>query len=156
MKARASTVGSRAGVAALLVMAGCAAGARNVATISVGRATRTDIMEEAPSILYRQGYEMQDRRDTGSMIRYTSSWVTREPFADEASRGAVECRTRLTFEARQAGGNTYTVSLRAENMMQRGFDGTWVELAPTPTFREHLRSVSEALALELDMGVRTR
>ena len=141
----------------VLVLAGCATAQGNVVQMAVGRATRPDIIDKAPRILDQQGYEVQERRDTGNMIQYMTTWVTRAPFQDEASRGALECRTRMTFEARQGAGDTYAVTLKAESMMLRqGFDGAWVDIVPSPMFREHMRSVSEALALEMDMGVRTR
>ena len=41
-------------------------------------------------------------------------------------------------------------------MLRQGFDGAWVDMVPSPMFREHMRSVSDALALEMNMGVRTR
>ena len=41
-------------------------------------------------------------------------------------------------------------------MHRESFDGQCVALPPTPMFREHLQAISEALALEVDMGVRTR
>lgn len=151
-----------AGPAALLLAlaaAGCASGGANgsVAQLAVGRATRPDVLDKVPRILDQQGYQVQERRDTGNLIQYMTSWVTREPFDDEASRGATECRTRLTFEGRQQAGDTYAVALRAESMMRRQtMDEEWVTLAPTPMFRAHLREVADALALEIDMGVRTR
>lgn len=144
---------------ALLVLAAtaCATGGPSVAQQAVGRATRPDIVDKVPRILDQQGYQVQESRDTGNAIQYMTSWVTRAPFDDEVSRGAAECRTRVTFEARKIGGETYSVSLRAESMMRRqGLDGGWVSLEATPMFREHLREVGEALALEIDMGVRTR
>ncbi|MSR36192.1 MAG: hypothetical protein EXR95_06040 [Gemmatimonadetes bacterium] len=150
---------SRSIVLAALVAAaeGCASGPRNVMRLDVGRASRPDVVDKVPRILDQQGYEVQERQDTGNVIRYMTSWVTRAPFEDEAARGAQECRTRLTVEARLAAGGTFGVSLSAESTMQRGsFDGAWVNLPPTPMFREHMSAVSEALALEIDMGVRTR
>jgi hypothetical protein len=144
-------------VIVLLALAGCASAPRNVVQIPVGRATRPDILDKAPRILDQRGYQVQEQRDTGNMIRYMTSWVTRAPFSDEASRGAVECRTRLTFEARKGAGETYAVTLKAEStMLRQGFEEAWVDLPATPMFREHMRSVSDALALEIDMGVRTR
>ena len=144
-------------VLSVLFAACAAAGPKNVVQLSVGRASRPDILDKAPRILDQQGYEVQEVRDTGNMIQYMTTWVTRAPLRDEAARGAAECRTRLTFEARMAAGETYTVTLKAEStMLREGFDGAWVDLPPSPMFREHMRTVSEALALEMNMGVRTR
>jgi hypothetical protein len=141
----------------LLALSACAtAGSRNLFQLDVGRGTRPDILEKVPRILDQQGYEVQERRDTGNVIQYMSTWVTRVPFADEAGRGAEEARTRVTFEARQQGGGFYVLTLKSESTMLRTFDGQWVNLAPSPMFREHMREVSDALALEIDMGVRTR
>jgi hypothetical protein len=157
MRPRAFVSRSLVGVGLLLVSTACATAPRNLVQMDVGRATRPDIVDKAPRILDQQGYEIQERRDTGNMIQYMTTWVTRAPFADEASRGALECRTRLTFEARRGAGDTYAVTLKAESTaLRQGFEDTWAELAPSPMFREHLRSVSEALALEMNMGVRTR
>jgi hypothetical protein len=157
MKQRVLGTRSLTTLALLATLAGCASGPRNVLRMAVGRASRPDVLDKAPRILDQQGYEIQERRDTGQMIQYMTSWVTRAPFDDEAGRGAVECRTRLTLEARLGAGDTYALTLRAENMMQRqSMDGAWVDMVPTPMFREHMQTVSEALALELDMGVRTR
>jgi hypothetical protein len=156
MTRHADSIRGLVGVVLILALTGCASSPRNL-VLSVGRGTRPDIVDKAPRILDQRGYEVQEVRDTGTMIQYMTTWVTRAPFDDEASRGATECRTRLTFEARRAAGDTYTMTLRAESTMQRmGFEGAWVDLAPSPMFREHVRSVSEALALEMDMGVRTR
>ena len=142
---------------ALALLDGCAGGRNALVRVDVGRATRPDIMDKAPRILDQQGYEIVERRDTGNAIQYMTSWITREPFTDEAQRGASECRTRLTFEARQSAGETFAVRISAENQMLRsGFDGAWVAMAPTPMFRQHIDDVREALALEIDMGVRTR
>lgn len=140
-----------------LATTACAAGAPNSMQLAVGRATRPDIIDKVPRILDQQGYQVQESRDTGNVIQFMTSWVTRAPFEDEINRGAAEARTRVTFEARQTGGEFYSISLKAENQMLReGFSGQWVSLEPTPMFREHLRNVSEAVALEVDMGVRTR
>ena len=114
MKQRVAVSGGLASSLLAFVLAGCAAaGPKNVVQISVGRATRPDIVDKAARILDQQGYEIQEVRDTGNMIQYMTSWVTRAPLADEAARGAAECRTRVTFEARMAAGATYTVTLKA-------------------------------------------
>jgi SOS-response transcriptional repressor LexA len=156
MRKRAWMSRSAATLVAVLLH-GCASGNSNLVRLDVGRATRPDIIDKAPRILDRQGYEIVERRDTGNAIEYMTSWITRAPFEDEERRGAAECRTRLTFEARKGAGDTYAVRLSAENMMLRtGFDGSWVAMSPTPMFRRHLEEVSDALALEIDMGVRTR
>jgi hypothetical protein len=141
----------------LLALPACAStGRSNALQTDVGRATRPDIEDKVPRILDQQGYEVQERRDTGNVIQYMTSWVTRMPFEDEGNRGATECRTRLTIEAREQGNGFYAVTLKAENTMQRALDGQWVNLAPTTMFRRHLRDLTEALALEINMGVRTR
>ena len=146
-------------LAAALAAAGCAGGRANLGAtrVAVGRASRPDVLDKVPRILDQQGYEVQERRDMGTLIQYTTSWVTRDCFQDEIDRGAVECRTRLTFEGRQEAAQTYNVSLRGESMMQRRtMSQEWVALAPTDLFRAHLREIADALALEIDMGVRTR
>ena len=144
-------------LALTLALTACAStGRSNVLQTDVGRATRPDILDKVPRILDQQGYEVQERRDTGNVIQYMTTWVTRAPFEDEENRGATECRTRLTLEAREQGNGFYAVTLKAENTMQRSLDGQWVNLAPTTMFRRHLRDVTEALALEINMGVRTR
>ena len=141
----------------LLSTAACATGQPFATNLAVGRATRPDIIDKVPRILDQHGYQVAEVRDTGNVIQYMTSWITRDPFEDEVSRGASEARTRLTFEARQQGGEFYNVTIKAESMMQRaGFEGGWVNLEATPMFRQHLRDVADAVALEVDMGVRTR
>src|SRR5439155_7083249 len=109
-----------------------ARGSRDLVQVPVGRATRPDILDKVPRILDQQGYQVAESQDTGNVIRYVTSWVTRAPFRDEADRGASECRTRMTFEARQQGGGTFATTLRVENMMHRStLDEAWVSAAPT-------------------------
>jgi hypothetical protein len=144
-------------LALLLALGACASSGRsNVLQTDVGRATRPDILDKVPRIMDQQGYEVQERRDTGNVIQYMTSWITRTPFDDEQNRGATEVRTRLTLEAREQGNGFYAVTLKGENTMLRAFDGQWVNMAPTTMFRRHLNELTEALSLEIDMGVRTR
>ena len=141
----------------LVLVGACATPQANVVQVSVGRGTRPDIVLKLTDILNRQGYTVQERLEAGGVIQYRTSWETRAPFEDEKGRGAVECRTRLTFEARRGGGETYTLTLRAENTAERaGSEGEWGALPATPMFRDHIRDVAEGIALELDVGVRTR
>jgi hypothetical protein len=139
------------------VLEACASAPRNVIQMDVGRASRPDVLDKVPRILDQHGYEVQERHDTGTRIQYVTSWITRAPLDDEMVRGADECRTRLTLEARQGAGEVFSLTIKAESMMRgETLEGGWVNLEPTPMFREHVRSLSEALALEVDMGVRTR
>jgi hypothetical protein len=129
----------------------------NLIQLDVGRASRFDVLDKVEAILNREGYTVQERRDTGSLIQLGTSWTTREPFEDEAARGATECRTRILVEARRQGNDTYAVVVRAENSTLTEADaGVWKALPPTPMFRGHVRELSNALALEIDAGVRTR
>ena len=140
----------------LPVVAACALQS-NLIQLDVGRASRFDVLNKVETILNREGYTVQERRDTGSMIQLGTSWTTREPFEDEAARGATECRTRVVVEARRQGNDTYAVVVRAENStLTDADDGVWKALPPTPMFRGHVRELSQALALEIDAGVRTR
>ena len=145
------------GLFALAVQAGCATGRGNMVKVDAGRATRLDILDKVSRILYQQGYEVQERRDTGTVIQFVTAWTTRAPFPDEASRGAFECRTRVTFEARRGAAEIYAISLRAENSVSTTeFGADWSSPPPTQMFREHIRDVADAIALEVDMGVRMR
>ena len=145
------------GLVILAALHGCATPRRNQVQMDAGRATRPDIMEKVARILDQQGYEVQERRDTGNVIQYMTSWTTRAPFEDEAMGGAFECRTRVTFEARKGAGDTFAISLKGENTIQRAsFLDEWVSLPPTPMFRDHIREVADAIAIEVDVGVRTR
>ena len=125
--------------------------------MEVGRASRFDVLDKVESILNREGYTIQERRDTGSLIQLATSWTNRAPFEDEVQRGATEARTRVIVEARRQGNDIFAVVLRAENsVLTEGMDGTWQALPPTDMFRSHVRELSNALALEIDSGVRTR
>jgi hypothetical protein len=138
----------------LLAVSACALQS-NLIQLDVGRASRFDLLDKVEAILNREGYTVQERRDSGSLIQIGTSWTSRQPFEDEAARGATEGRTRILVEARRQGNDIYAVVLRAENSTLAE-DGAWVALPATPMFREHVRELSNALALEIDAGVRTR
>jgi len=145
------------GVAGLLLSLGACALQSNLIQMDVGRASRFDVLDKVERILNLQGYTVQERRDTGSLIQLATSWTTRPPFDDEVEKGATEARTRVIVEARQQGNDLFAVVLRAENsVLTEGIDGTWKALPPTEMFRGHVRELSNALALEIDSGVRTR
>jgi hypothetical protein len=144
----------RLALGSLLLVSACALQS-NLIQLDVGRASRFDVLNKVEAILNRGGYTVQERRDTGSLIQLGTSWTTRQPFEDEAARGATESRTRVLVEARRQGNDTYAVVVRAENSTLAE-DGVWKALPPTPMFREHVRELSSALALEIDSGVRTR
>jgi hypothetical protein len=146
----------RLALGSLPLVAACALQS-NLIQQDVGRASRFDVLNKVEAILNREGYTVQERRDTGSLIQLGTSWTTREPFGDEAARGATECRTRIVVEARRQGNDTYAVVVRAENStLTDAEDGVWKALPPTTMFRGHVRELSNALALEIDAGVRTR
>jgi hypothetical protein len=129
----------------------------NLIQVDVGRASRFDVLNKVESLLNREGYTVQERRDTGSLIQLATSWTTREPFEDEAARGAIECRTRVMVEARRQGNDIFAVVLRAENSaLTDDAAGVWQALPPSEMFRGHVRELSNELALEIDAGVRTR
>src|SRR2546423_269385 len=128
----------------LLLLAGCAL-QKNVVRASVGRATRFDVLNRVEGVLNRYGYTVQGRRDTGTTIQLITGWQNRAPFEDEAGRGATECRTRLTVDARPQGNDMFAVILRAENEIQAA-DGSWKPDAPAEMFRAHVADVSNALA----------
>jgi hypothetical protein len=144
------------GPLALLFLSAACALQSNLIQLDVGRATRFDVLNRIETILNREGYTVQARRDTGALIQLETSWTTRAPFEDEADQGITEGRTRLVVEGRRQGNDIYAVVLRAENSVLAGESGEWKPLSPTPMFREHVREVSNALALEIDAGVRTR
>ena len=49
------------------------------------------------------------------------------------------------------------MSLRAESTALRtGGDGEWASLPPTEMFRGHVRDLADAIALDIDAGVRRR
>lgn len=143
-------------LAALSLAAGCALQSSAI-QLAVGRATGFDVLSRAEGVLSRQGYTVQERRNSGSLIQLATSWTTRSPFDDEAAQGATECRTRLLIEARRQGSDLYAVVLRAENTaLTDAAGGVWKALPPTLSFRGHIQDISNALALEIDAGVRTR
>ena len=142
-------------LALLLAAAGCAL-QRNVVQQSVGRATRFDVLNKVEGILNREGYTVQERRDTGALILLATSWQTRQPLDDEARQGITECRTRLLIEGRPQGNDMFSVVLRAETTGTVGGDGVWKPLPATDEFRARVRELAGALALEIDAGMRTR
>jgi hypothetical protein len=147
----------RFGLALLLPLASGCALQSNLIQMEVGRASRFDVLNRVEALLTREGYVVQERRDSGSLIQLATSWTTRQPFEDEADRGATEARTRITVEARRQGNDIFAVVLRAENSVLTDTDaGVWKALPPTDMFRGHIRELSSALALEIDAGVRTR
>lgn len=146
--------GARVSLALLALLAGCALQS-NLTQLEVGRASRYDVLNKVEGVLNREGYTVQERRDTGALIQLASSWTTRAPFEDEAGRGVTECRTRIVVEGRRQGNDLFAVVVRAENSAQDEA-GVWKALPPTPMFRAHVRELSNALALEIDAGVRTR
>ncbi|MSR36826.1 MAG: hypothetical protein EXR95_09350 [Gemmatimonadetes bacterium] len=152
---RGPRAGSRTSLALLSLLAGCALQS-NLIQLDVGRASRFDVLNKVEGVLNREGYAVQERRDTGALIQIASSWTTRAPFYDEAERGVTECRTRILVEGRRQGSDLFAVVVRAENSAQEGDTGVWKALTPTPMFRAHVRELSNALALEIDAGVRTR
>jgi hypothetical protein len=144
-------------IVALLPLASACALQSNLIQLDVGRASRFDVLNKVEAILNRLGYTVQERRDTGSLIQLGTSWTTREPFEDETARGAIECRTRVVVEARRQGSDLFAVVVRAENStITESDDGVWKALPPTTMFHGHVREVANALALEIDAGVRTR
>jgi hypothetical protein len=144
-------------VLGLLALLSACAVQSNLIQVDVGRASRYDVLNKIETILTREGYTVQERRDSGSLIQLGTSWTTRQPFEDEAARGVTEARTRVSIEARRQGNETFSVVLRAENsVLTDSGDGVWKALPPTTMFREHVRELSTALALEVDSGVRTR
>jgi hypothetical protein len=152
--AAARGTGARVSLTLFALLAGCALQS-SLIQLDVGRASRFDVLNKVEAVLGREGYTVQERNDTGALIQMVSSWTTRAPFEDEADRGVTECRTRILVEGRQQGNDLFAVVVRAENSAQDE-TGVWKALPPTPMFRAHVRDLSNALALEIDAGVRTR
>jgi hypothetical protein len=146
-------IGARSWIlAAVLLASGCAA-AGNLVRYDVGRATRFDILDKVERTLTREGYTVQERRDTGSTIQLATSWTTRAPFDDEPD--AIDCRTKLTVDARSEGHDMYSVVLRAENLALDQ-SGEWKPTPASAMLQAHVKELANQLALEVDSGVRTR
>jgi len=146
------------GLAVALLLSGCGASlGRGVLRNDLGRGTRRDITMFVREILYRYGYAIQEVRETSNTIYYETAWARREPFDDEAARGAEECRSRIIVEARKGGAEMYSVRLRAENTaLVFQYPGEWRPMPATEMFREHVREISNAIRMEIDAGVRVR
>lgn len=141
-----------------LLLSGCGASlSRGVLSNDLGRGTRRDIATFVREILYRHGYVIQQVRETSNTIYYETAWMRREPFEDEAARGAEESRSRIIVEARKGGAETFSVRLRAENTaLVFQYPGEWRPMAATEMFRDHVREISNAIRMEIDAGVRVR
>jgi hypothetical protein len=134
---------------------------RGVLRYDLGRGSRGDIEGVIPEMLIRAGYTVQQRRDTGNLLYFETAWHVREPFEDETEPCALECRSRVIVEARQQGGNLYSVTLRAENSFYGLAEGAdeaaapgWTPLVPSTEFREHVSELSARISLRIDAGVR--
>jgi len=148
-------------LAMTMALAGCAGLSRaDIGTLryDVGRGSRGDIELVVPDMLARYGYEMDQRRDTGRRLYFQTAWLHREPFEDE-DRCDIDCRTRITVEARRAGNEFYSVTLRAENAAfevrpTAGESGRWVPYPATEMFRAHVTELTEEIGMQIDAGVR--
>jgi hypothetical protein len=147
----------------IVVLTTCAPASlqRGVLRHEVGRGSRGDIELTVPELLIRAGYAIQQRRDTGSLLYYETTWHSREPFEDEIDQCALGCRSRIIVEARRQGGNLYSVTLRAENaFLDRSLDpdpsmaSVWVPFPPGERFREHVSELSAGIGMRIDAGVR--
>src|SRR5688572_20811814 len=79
-------------LAALLLSAcGPARIQRGVVSESLGHGSRYQLDEAVNEILHQAGYSIQHRTETSTRIYYETGWETRQPFHDEAARGAEEC-----------------------------------------------------------------
>ena len=154
---RPSAVGSWSALALAILLAGCGAslGGRQLRD-DIGRATLRDIQLHVPEVLADHGYTINQRRETRTRIYYETSWLYRAPFDDEIERGVQEVRTRFIVQGRRGGSDFFDVEIRVENAA-RGIlpSGDWSPLV-TPDFRDHMRSVSDELMMNINAGVRIR
>ena len=144
-------------VAAIVLLAGCGAslGGRQLRD-DIGRATLRDIQLHVPEVLAAHGYTINQTRQTVGRIYYETSWLYRAPFEDEVERGVQEVRTRFIVQGRRGGSDFFDVEVRVENAV-RGIlpSGEWSPLL-TSDFRDHMRSVSDELMMNINAGVRVR
>ena len=144
-------------LAAIVLLAGCGAslGGRQLRD-DIGRATLRDIQLHVPEVLADHGYSINQTRQTVGRVYYETSWLYRAPFDDELERGVREVRTRFIVQGRRGGSDFYDVEIRVENFVRGTLpSGDWSPLA-TPDFRDHMRSVSDELMMNINAGVRIR
>lgn len=149
--------------ALLLAVGGCAGATLNRSAVEskIGRATFRDIMVEVPEIFGANGFSIHESRRTGRGVFFETNWRGRAPFDDEAEQGADRARTRLVLNARRAGGDIYTLRIRAENEV-RGVPGAsgpaggsrWGKIPATGMYREYVRDLFMQIKLRVDAGVR--
>src|SRR5690606_41944166 len=95
---------------------------------------------------------IQDPEARYRTIHLEAQWRYRQPFPDEAERGAVEARTRIRLRAVWVG-LAYDLHFEAENSI-RTPGGEWVSEATTRMFEDFARDILNTIRHEVTGGIR--
>lgn len=137
---------------------GCASsGLRGTEIRDLGRGTQRDISLAVQDEVAKQGYLLTTYTETSTRMYWETSWLIREPFEDEVSKGVDRIRTRVIIRAQRGASDFFLVTLRMENEATGlAPDGEWHRMPSTEMFRDHVRELSTAIELRIDAGMRTR
>lgn len=142
----------------LLMALGCGGGAlRGTEIRDIGRGTQPDIASAVPEELANHGYVLSTYTETTTRLYWETSWLLREPFEDESQRGVDQIRTRVIIRAQRGASDLFLVTLRMENYATGLLpDDQWHPMPSTEAFRDHVRSLADAIQIRIDAGMRTR
>ena len=153
---------------AVLAFGACGGSLANRGSVeaTIGRATRHDLVTQAPEVLQRYGYAIYATRETSNTVYIETNWRGRAPFDDEAEAGSDFARTRFVVRARLGGAGFYTVRITAENQIrlkggQEAMSPTdtgtaWTTIPATPMYDDYVSDIMLEIELNVDAGLRTR
>lgn len=142
----------------MLVMFGCGGGVlRGTEIRDVGRGTEPDIASAVWEELANHGYVVSTYTETSTSLYWETSWLFRDPFEDETGSGVDRIRTRVKIRARRSASDLFLVTLRMENFATGLFAGDqWHPMPSTEAYKDHVRSLTDAIQIRIDAGMRTR
>jgi hypothetical protein len=147
----------------VLVALACVSGGQSAlpsaeVTREVGVASATDFGRGVQAVLRRHGYDII-RSDGPPTLYVETDWHMRQPFVDEADRGVTHARTRILVRGRARGdiGTAdvlYTVHMTVESWARIIGQEDWTRMPASPRLTEFAQSLSQELAMEMDVGAR--
>lgn len=117
-----------------------------------GQVTERDLVLRLPRALARHGFLIENTEVRYRNFHIETQWRYREPFPDEAERGAVEARTRIRLRAVWVG-LAYELHFEAENAILTP-GGEWVSEATTRMFEDFARDILNTIRHEVTGGIR--
>ena len=144
----------------LFISAGCATSDRvseNTYRANLGTATETDIVNQVPRILDRNGFTIYRQEVTLDGVYIESDWKERDLFDDEVAQGITEARSRIIVRARPRtaqASSLQTVNMEVENHVRVEGQDDWDRSIITDDATDYFRTIERSIRTELATGIR--